>query len=314
MLKSPTATIMKWSRSISRPKTSSSQLHALLQGRHGVAALVQLAGLHVDRAPHPAARAASVGILQHIQLRGHTGEEIGRLGIGVLPPGPVASLRFIPLPHGVAVGEQHRKLRLVRVEGAGEARHHIGAVRIEGDAPEPLGFALGEVAVLGAVEARELGVLIRLDRHRGFQQERLGHRLDRQRLVGVTDTLLAAVPVHPGAPLPITRSSPWRNRAPPGPTGLRLMAHRALHPCEALVDGDVQVDGVDQVGRGGVVAQVDGAWSASDFLVEMCRSRAPRESVRPLCRTGTDLLSHERPPVPARVLSDTVHHHSVCTN
>jgi hypothetical protein len=38
------------------------------------------------------------------------------------------------------------------------ARHDVGPVGKERDAAEALGFALGEVAVLGFVEAGELGV------------------------------------------------------------------------------------------------------------------------------------------------------------
>src|SRR4029434_11202377 len=73
-LKSPTATILYWSRSSCRPKRFSS--HAMARFRHSIAppAFVELAGLdvHVEVL-------ALVLVLQHFEIRGNQREEVRRL-------------------------------------------------------------------------------------------------------------------------------------------------------------------------------------------------------------------------------------------
>ena len=150
-----------------------------------MAALIELARFHVDCAPHLASRPGHVGVFKHVQLCGHTGEEVGGLGIGIRPLGPMAAISFLALGHRIAVGEQHGEPCLVGMQGASEACHHIRAVGIGRDPAEPLSFALGEVAILGTIQAGELRVLIGLDRHAGFQHERSRDGIDCQFFIGM---------------------------------------------------------------------------------------------------------------------------------
>jgi hypothetical protein len=150
--------------------------HALLQRRHGVAALVELAGFDIHREAHLAPRCRGEAVLQHVQLRRDQGEQVGRLGERVFPARPVAVSFRYARGDEVAVGQQLREARAIGLDGACEARHDVGPVRVEGDATKALRLALGEVTVLGTVEAGELGVVVGLDADQGFQREGIGQR------------------------------------------------------------------------------------------------------------------------------------------
>jgi hypothetical protein len=150
--------------------------HAFLQRRHGVAALVELARLDIHREAHLAARCRGEAVLQHVKLRRDQGEQVGRLGERIFPARPVAVSFRYARGDEIAVGQQLRKALAVGVDGACEARHDVGPVRVEGDAAKALCLALREVAVLRAVEAGELGVLVGVDANQGFQGEAVGQR------------------------------------------------------------------------------------------------------------------------------------------
>jgi hypothetical protein len=103
--------------------------HGFLQRGHGVAALVELAGLDVYGAAHAAPRGGDEVVFQHIELRGYKREQVAGLGEGVFPLGPMpacaAAIEFACRDR-VAVGKQLREARLVGLDGAGVARHHVG--------------------------------------------------------------------------------------------------------------------------------------------------------------------------------------------
>ena len=157
--------------------------HAQLERGHGVPALVQLAWLDVDGAAHATAAGGDEPVLQHVELRRHAGEEIGRLGEGVFPRGPVTAVGQIARADRVAVGEQLRKPRLVGFQAAGELRHHVRSVRIVGDAAKALGLALREVPILAAVQTRERGVRVRLDADHGGDARSVSGQREAQALV-----------------------------------------------------------------------------------------------------------------------------------
>ena len=69
------------------------------------------------------------------------------------------------------------------MDGGGVARHHVGPVEEEGDAPEALRLALGEVAVLGGVQPHQLGVRFRADADHRLQRELVRHIVQGQMLV-----------------------------------------------------------------------------------------------------------------------------------
>jgi hypothetical protein len=127
--------------------------HGFLQGFHRVRALVELARLDVDGQLHAAAGGGREAVLQHIELAGDDGEQVGRLLERVGPFGPVAAIGLVAAGDRVAVGEQHRVGGLVGVQGDHVDRHDVRPVEEPGDTAEALCLALREIAVLGTVEA-----------------------------------------------------------------------------------------------------------------------------------------------------------------
>ena len=158
-------------------------LHGALQGPHGEAALVELAGIDVDRELHAASRARDEAVLQLFQLRRHHREEIARLGEGIVPPQPAAAVRLGSARDRVAVREQHRIFLAVGVDRHRVLRHHVGPVEEIRDAPEAFRLALGEEPALRGVQSHELGVPARPDAAQDLERAALGDLRDRQVLL-----------------------------------------------------------------------------------------------------------------------------------
>ena len=231
--------------------------HAQLERGHGVPALVELARLHVDRAAHAATAGGDEPVLEHVEFGGDAGEEIRRLGEGVFPGGPMAAAGQFAGTDRVAVGEQLREVRLVRLQPAGELRHYVWAVGVVGDAAEALCLALGEIAVLAAVEAGEGGVLVWLDADHGGDARGVAGQRQAQALVaeGVRRCFQRDA-VH--------RDRDQRHRLAVEPQRrgrhLGIAAHLQLGGDLRMVveDGDCQADGVDPPRGRGVLVEVDG--------------------------------------------------------
>src|SRR2546430_11694192 len=86
-LKSPTATILYWSRSSRRPKRFSS--HWMARLRQSIAQPAWSSLPHVDEELLPL-----VGVLEHLQVGRHHGEEIRGFREGVREARPLASSGF----------------------------------------------------------------------------------------------------------------------------------------------------------------------------------------------------------------------------
>ena len=139
--------------------------HRLLQRRHRVRTLVELARLDVDRQLHRAPGRGRKRIAQYVELAGDHGKEITRLPERVLPDGVMAPVRLIAGSDRIAVGEQYRERRLVGMQRHRITRHHVRPVGKPGDAAETLRLALGEITVPRTVKAGQGRVRIGLDAH-----------------------------------------------------------------------------------------------------------------------------------------------------
>ena len=118
------------------------------------------------------------------------GEEIGRLLVRIIPDRKMAAIIHIACLAGRAVCQQDRIGFLVRCHAHSEAAHHVGAVRIEGDAAEADGFTLGAEAATGHVEARQRRVLGRGDLDLGDEGEIVRHICQRQPGGGQRDRII----------------------------------------------------------------------------------------------------------------------------
>ncbi len=87
--------------------------HRALQRIHGVEALVLLAVGAVDAERHLAAGGRGELVMDRAEIARHHGEQIGRLGERIVPHGIVPAVRRAALFDEVAIGQQHRRQRLV---------------------------------------------------------------------------------------------------------------------------------------------------------------------------------------------------------
>ena len=229
--------------------------HGFLQRRQGVAALIELARFDMDRKADLAPGARDEAVFEHIELRRDEGKQVGRLGVGIFPARPV-TLGIALADTGrdeIAVAQQLREALALGLDGAGVARHHVGSVGEEGDAAEALGLALGEVAVLRTIEAGELGVLVRLDAHHGFEHEGIGQGRgigaeDAQRIVGqgVARRRQRLAIEADGAQGKLLA---MQHQRAAGPARIALARQCGADFRVAVVDRDMEIDRVDQPGR-----------------------------------------------------------------
>ena len=121
------------------------------------------------------------GAAHLLKLTGHQGKEIGGLGEGVVPNRKVAGAGARPFPircsgqvtagDAVAVGEEHRAGAAISLDPHPEAAEQIRAIRVEGDAAEAFGFALGGEQASAHVQPLQGGVRVGSDPHPGFEHE-----------------------------------------------------------------------------------------------------------------------------------------------
>ena len=95
----------------------------------------------------------------------------------------MATITQLGLSDQIAVGEQHRIFALIRDDGSGEERHHIGAVEVVGDLAESLSLALSAEIAARFIKAVEGGIFLRLDQGLDLQHKDLRHLSNRQRLL-----------------------------------------------------------------------------------------------------------------------------------
>src|SRR5689334_8270357 len=129
MLTSLTATMLKTSRSYSRPKVSSSQRIAFLSD--------SIAWPHLAASP------------RRTEIAGDKREEVRGLRVRIDPFGPVTPTGKIAGAGGVAVRQQDGTARFVGADRHRVARHDVGAVEEPRDAAKALGLALRAVIAAG---------------------------------------------------------------------------------------------------------------------------------------------------------------------
>ena len=218
--------------------------HRFLEGFHGVRALVELARLDVDGELHRRAGGGLEGVAQHVELAGDDGEQVGRFLERVPHLAQWRPSAIVVTGDRVAAGEQHPEGRLVGVQRHRVGRHHVRAVEEPGDAAEALRLALREIAVRGAVEAGQPGVVVRVDADDGAQRVKASGRSVRVSVPGVSvygqswpSTLTDRV----------CSSSPSSTSGWPGQAALRRMASVARTVCRRR-RCEIEIDGVDPEG------------------------------------------------------------------
>ena len=156
MLKSETATIMKRRGRVRGRKRCSSQRIGADQRFHRVFGTVE-ARRHVQICSSTS-RPEIVWMRRSFTSRSPATSATGRRACGRGRPRARSGDHRAGRPGDqVAVGQQHRA-GLVGFQRDGEARHHVRAIRVPGDAAETLCLALGEKAAARGVEAGERGV------------------------------------------------------------------------------------------------------------------------------------------------------------
>jgi hypothetical protein len=156
--------------------------HRLLERGHGVGALVDGARLGIDLERDVAARARGEGVREPLEAAGDQGEQIAGLREGVLPNREVPAAGQAAVLDQVAVGEQNRAGRPVRLDPDAVPGHDIGPVGEIRDLAEALRLALGAEHAIRDVQALERGVALGADAHFALEGERGGQVVHRQAL------------------------------------------------------------------------------------------------------------------------------------
>ena len=159
--------------------------HGALEGVHGEIALLRVAGLHVHSQVNVTAGTGGEGVFFLYQVSGNQREQISRLGERVFPGDKVAAVFELALLYRVAVGQQYRVSAFIGFNPGAEPGHHIRAVRVESDATEALGLALGTEHSGGLVQTFQPGIVLRLDPGNHLQFELLRYRRHDQRIATV---------------------------------------------------------------------------------------------------------------------------------
>ena len=97
------------------------------------------------------------------EIAGHQREEIAGLLERIAPDRPVAAAFGLADALEIAVGEQHRRLGLVRLEAHPVGRENVRPVEKIRDAAKALGLALRAIGRAGAIKTHQLGVAGRIE-------------------------------------------------------------------------------------------------------------------------------------------------------
>ena len=145
--------------------------HRPLERVHGVGGAFGHAGVDIEAQLHGAPGHGDDLVLQHVQVAGDQGEQVAGLGEGIVPDREMPPAVQLAGLHQVAVGQQPRVGRLVRLYPGGEAGQDVRPVGEPGDLAEALGLALGAEPAGRHVEAFEEGVGGGIDLDLGLQHE-----------------------------------------------------------------------------------------------------------------------------------------------
>ena len=234
--------------------------HGTLERTHGIAGAVLLAGLDEDFERDLAAGHGDEAVLHHAQHAADQREQVARLGERIVPHRIVPrGARDIAGLDQIAVGQQHRRLRLVRLDPRGEHRHDVGPVGEIGDAAEPFRLALGGVGFARAIEAHQLGVGGRVELGLDLQHEGPVGRLQHgetfgRRDEGVRGQRLAVEGDRTQHQFVAVEHDGSRRRR------LRIGPERepGADPGAGGVERDIEVDRLHQPVRRAIVSETDG--------------------------------------------------------
>ena len=115
-----------------------------------------------------------------MQLAGDEGEEIARLGMGIVPDSLVHGAVFARLDF-ITVGKQHRVGFLGGAYSDSINRQHVRAIQKIGDTSKALRLTLGAQRVSGRIQATEFGIGCWVDNGLDDQGEAFRHLVQRQR-------------------------------------------------------------------------------------------------------------------------------------
>ena len=127
-----------------------------------MAGALEIALSYEDVERHLASAHCGEAVAARDQIARHQREQIGGLGPGIVPFGPVV-VPVVTLGGAIAVGEQDGELRLGRAHPHGIDAEHIGPVGEEGDPAEALGLALRAEHAVGGEQPHQLRIARRVD-------------------------------------------------------------------------------------------------------------------------------------------------------
>ena len=228
----------------------------VFQRLHGVVGFIEVAVFDPHLQQHFAARLQGIALFLADQARGDQREQIGRLLERIFPLGVMATIAQVALFDQVTVRQQHRVLLLVGAQHDGVFRHHVRAVREEGNAAETLGFALGEEVMVRHIQAGQGGIVLR--REDGFDIEfdlvgRLRNRqhAGRELVLGGFEQFAVQAYLHQLDMFAVQFD------AAAGAVGIVTHADPARHYGAGGIEIETQFHGVDQIAGRRVVLAVN---------------------------------------------------------
>ena len=117
--------------------------HGPLERCHRMGGVGLIALFHVQSQRHRTTGCRGELIANLAQIPRHQGEQITGLWVGILPGDGVAPIAKLLLGDGIAIAEQHGAGVTWRLDPHRPTTEDIGTIRVEGDPPESLRFALG---------------------------------------------------------------------------------------------------------------------------------------------------------------------------
>ena len=157
-------------------------VHAGLQRRHGMGTARYIACRRPDGELHMAAAGRGEFIFQRAQLPGDQREQIGGLGPGIGPVDGVTAAGQILRCAAITIGQQNRKLCLVRLQPHCVAGQDIGSIGEPGDGTEAFRLALRHQPAFAGIKPHQPRVALRVDydfgfHHRAVTGDRQGQRV-----------------------------------------------------------------------------------------------------------------------------------------
>ena len=135
--------------------------HGSLQALHCMLGPIEISVPDPDVQFHLAAAGSCETVCPSDEVAGHQGEEIGRLGPGIVPFRPVRATFFASIG-AVAVAQQYRKLRFRPAHSHRVGAEHIRAIREECDAAKAFRLALRAKHAIGSVQPHQLRIVGRV--------------------------------------------------------------------------------------------------------------------------------------------------------